>query len=100
MIWYMYSHSDNVVTNLRIHWLDLDWKIRKESTGLQAMCCRDSFPFTVFHLHGHGKPTHTTVLMLISLTLVDPRVEAGSKTSTVALRVVEDDEKGTQCLGV
>jgi hypothetical protein len=28
------------------------------------------------------------------------RVEAGSNTSTVALRVVEGDEKGTQCLGV
>jgi hypothetical protein len=28
------------------------------------------------------------------------RVEAGSKTSTVALRVVGGDEKGTQYLGV
>jgi hypothetical protein len=28
------------------------------------------------------------------------RVEAGSNTSTVAQRVVEGDEKGTQCLGV
>jgi hypothetical protein len=28
------------------------------------------------------------------------RVEAGSSTSTVALRVVEGDEKGTWCLGV
>jgi hypothetical protein len=28
------------------------------------------------------------------------RVEAGSNTSTVALRVVGGDEKGTQCLGV
>jgi hypothetical protein len=28
------------------------------------------------------------------------RVEAGSNTSTVALRVVGDDEKGIQCLGV
>jgi hypothetical protein len=27
------------------------------------------------------------------------RVETGYKTSTVALRVVEGDEKGTQCLG-
>jgi hypothetical protein len=27
-------------------------------------------------------------------------VEAGSNTSTVALRVAEGDEKGTQCLGV
>jgi hypothetical protein len=27
-------------------------------------------------------------------------VEAGSNTSTVALRVVGGDEKGTQCLGV
>jgi hypothetical protein len=27
-------------------------------------------------------------------------VEAGSNNSTVALRIVEDDEKGTQCLGV
>jgi hypothetical protein len=29
----------------------------------------------------------------------EPRVEAGSKTSTVALRVIGADEKGTQCLG-
>jgi hypothetical protein len=28
------------------------------------------------------------------------RVEAGSNTSIVALRVVGGDEKGTQCLGV
>jgi hypothetical protein len=28
------------------------------------------------------------------------RVEAGSNTSTVALRIVGGDEKGTQCLGV
>jgi hypothetical protein len=28
------------------------------------------------------------------------RVEAGSNTSTVALRVVGGDEKGTQCLGL
>jgi hypothetical protein len=27
-------------------------------------------------------------------------VEAGSNTSTVALRVVGGDEKGTQCLGI
>jgi hypothetical protein len=27
------------------------------------------------------------------------RVEAGSNTSTVALRVLRGDEKGTQCLG-
>jgi hypothetical protein len=30
----------------------------------------------------------------------DEHVEAGSYTSTVALRVVGGDEKGTQCLGV
>jgi hypothetical protein len=29
-----------------------------------------------------------------------PRVEAGYNTSTVALRVIEGDEKGTRCLGV
>jgi hypothetical protein len=29
-----------------------------------------------------------------------PRVEAGSNTSTVALRVVGGEENGTQCLGV
>jgi hypothetical protein len=29
-----------------------------------------------------------------------PRVEAGSNTSTVTLRVAGDDEKETQCLGV
>jgi hypothetical protein len=30
----------------------------------------------------------------------EPRVEASSNTSTVALRVVGGDENGTQCLGV
>jgi hypothetical protein len=34
---------------------------------------------------------------IVACTL--PRVEAGSNTSTVALRVVGGDEKGTQCLG-
>jgi hypothetical protein len=29
-----------------------------------------------------------------------PRVEADANTSTVALRVVEGGEKGTQCLGL
>jgi hypothetical protein len=29
-----------------------------------------------------------------------PRVEEGYSTSTVALRVVEGDEKGIRCLGV
>jgi hypothetical protein len=32
--------------------------------------------------------------------LSQSRVESGSKTSTVALRVVGGDEKGTQCLWV
>jgi hypothetical protein len=31
---------------------------------------------------------------------MEPRVEAGSNTSSVALRVVGGDEKGTQCLEV
>jgi hypothetical protein len=31
---------------------------------------------------------------------VRPRVEVGSNTSTVALRVVGGDEKGTQCMEV
>jgi hypothetical protein len=30
----------------------------------------------------------------------ESRVEAGSNTSTIALRVVGGDEKGTRCLGV
>jgi hypothetical protein len=30
---------------------------------------------------------------------IDSRVEAGSNTSTIDLRVVGGDEKGTQCLG-
>jgi hypothetical protein len=33
-------------------------------------------------------------------TITLSRVEAGSNTSTVALRVVGGDENGTQCLGV
>jgi hypothetical protein len=32
--------------------------------------------------------------------LPDPRVEAGSNTSTVALRIVGGDEMGAQSLGV
>jgi hypothetical protein len=32
--------------------------------------------------------------------LSQARVEAGSNTFTIALRLVGDDEKGTQCLGV
>jgi hypothetical protein len=34
------------------------------------------------------------------VAVISSRVEAGSNTSTVALRVVGDDEKRTQCLGV
>jgi hypothetical protein len=34
-----------------------------------------------------------------SPVIVTSRVEAGPNTSTVALRVVGGDEKGTQCLG-
>jgi hypothetical protein len=30
----------------------------------------------------------------------ESRMEAGSNISTVALRVVEDDEKGIHCLGL
>jgi hypothetical protein len=36
----------------------------------------------------------------LTLTSSDSRVEEGSNTSTVALRVVGGDEEGTQCLGV
>jgi hypothetical protein len=36
----------------------------------------------------------------VTRTRGQPRVEAGSNTSTEALRVVGGDEKGTQCLGV
>jgi hypothetical protein len=32
--------------------------------------------------------------------LIDARLDAGSYTSTSALRVVEGDEEGKQCLGV
>jgi hypothetical protein len=34
------------------------------------------------------------------LSVQPDRVEAGSNTSTVALRVVGGDEKGTECLGM
>jgi hypothetical protein len=34
-----------------------------------------------------------------SSVVVEARVEAGSNSSTVALRIVGGDEKGTQCLG-
>jgi hypothetical protein len=34
------------------------------------------------------------------MTVRVSRVEAGSNTSTVALRVVGGDGKGTQCLGL
>jgi ribosomal protein S14 len=36
----------------------------------------------------------------VAITQIVARVEAGSNTSTVTLRVVRGDEKGTQCLGV
>jgi hypothetical protein len=44
--------------------------------------------------------TLTLTLTLTPVSQSVPRVEAGSNTSTVALRVVRGDEKGTQCLGV
>jgi hypothetical protein len=44
-------------------------------------------------------PQPTTLPRAPSLVF-DPCVETGSNTSTVALRVVGGDEKGTQCLGV
>jgi hypothetical protein len=43
------------------------------------------------------KPNFEKVVLI---TFLSPRVETGSNTSTVALRVVGGDEKGTQCLGV
>jgi hypothetical protein len=38
--------------------------------------------------------------MLLFLFPLVPRVEGVQNTSTVGLRVVEGDEKGTRCLGV
>jgi hypothetical protein len=43
---------------------------------------------------------HSSVLTAVKLCLVLPRVEEVPNTSTVALRVVGGDEKGTQCLEV
>jgi hypothetical protein len=40
------------------------------------------------------------LLLLLLLLLLFLRVEAGWNTSTLVLRVAEDDGKGTQCLGV
>jgi hypothetical protein len=41
-----------------------------------------------------------TLTLTLTLTLVSVhRMESGSNTSTVALRVVGGEEKGTQCLG-
>jgi hypothetical protein len=45
---------------------------------------------------GQETPTQLGPLERASLN----PVEAGSNTSTVALRVIGGDEKGTQCLGV
>jgi hypothetical protein len=45
------------------------------------------------------EPFINTAVRTSDLRIV-PRVEAGSNTSTVALRVVGGDEKGTQCLRV
>jgi hypothetical protein len=50
---------------------------------------------------------HTTIKEFLEASLYDkyqrdaqPRVEAGSNTSTAVLRVVVGDEKETQCLEV
>jgi hypothetical protein len=40
------------------------------------------------------------LLDLITLIINGSRVEAGRNTSTVALRVVEDDEKRTRFVGI
>jgi hypothetical protein len=42
----------------------------------------------------------TYLFVVYLMRLSGSRVEAWSNTSTVALRVVGGDEKGTQCLGV
>jgi hypothetical protein len=40
------------------------------------------------------------MMMMMLMLMNTPCVEVGYNISTVALRVVEDDEKGTRCLGV
>jgi hypothetical protein len=41
----------------------------------------------------------STLTYILTLSQLD-RVEAGSNTSTIALGVIEGDEKGTQYLGI
>jgi hypothetical protein len=59
--------------------------------------------------HTTGNIFNDTILVSIlthvinygyNLRLYNPRVQTGSNTSTVSLRVVGGDDKGTQCLGV
>jgi hypothetical protein len=44
--------------------------------------------------------TSSSVVAWLEVEWAVRRVEAASNTSTVALRVVESDEKGTECLEV
>jgi hypothetical protein len=59
------------------------------------------------HRSQTGSPATRVVRLLerksstvVGVEKLEARKEAGSNTSTVALRVVGGDEKGTQCLGV
>jgi hypothetical protein len=45
-------------------------------------------------------PLQGIITLPAELNVVELRVEAGSNTSKVALRVVGGDGKGTQCLGI
>jgi hypothetical protein len=47
-----------------------------------------------------ARDTHATTEELLEPVFSVRYVEVGSNTSTVALRVVGGDAKGTQCLGV
>jgi hypothetical protein len=45
-------------------------------------------------------PTRGYIRRIVVQLEFEPSVEAVSNTSTVSLRVIRDEEKGTQCLGV
>jgi hypothetical protein len=54
----------------------------------------------VFGLVAKRPCTVSYKLIMLTAVILQSCVEAGSNTSTVALRVLGGNERGTQCLGV
>jgi hypothetical protein len=51
-------------------------------------------------VRGESKFVHRVTVEVFDPSSTESRVEEGSNTSTLALGVVGDGEKGTQCLGL